>query len=74
MDLNFPKVKNVPAKLLADDIFPYIVDDKENQKIWNKILGDFRKKIKKDFDEKGIPVPKIVIDYTKEKIKLPYYE
>lgn len=69
-----PHVRNVSPRLLAEDIFPYIPDDEENQKAWDKIFKDFRIKMRKDFEEKGIPIPRIDIDYTKEKIKLPYHE
>lgn len=61
----FPIVKNVSAKTIGMDIFPYIPGDKKNNKIWEKYFKKLYKKIKADFDAKGIPTPKVVIDRTK---------
>lgn len=34
-------------------------------KIWDDMFKEIHQKIKKDFDEKGIPLPMVEIDYTK---------
>jgi hypothetical protein len=67
-DLNFPKVKNVSAKTIAEDIFPFIPGDKENMKVWDKMFENLTNLIKKDFADKGIPMPKIVIDHSRTPI------
>jgi hypothetical protein len=68
MDLNFPIVKNVSAKTIAEDIFPFIPGNKENMKAWDKMFKDMADLIKKDFADKGIPMLKIVIDYSRTPI------
>lgn len=64
----FPIVKNVSPRTLADDIFPYIPGDEENMQHWDEVFMDLKEKIVKAFDEKGIPLPKIKIDYSEKPI------
>ena len=59
-----PFVKNVPAKTLADDIFPFIPGNKKNMKEWENMMKPMWEKIAEDFKEKGIPMPEVVIDTT----------
>lgn len=66
--LEFPKVTKVSPKLLADDIFPYIPGDEENMKIWEEDFKKIAEKIKKEFKEKKIPLPKIEINYSRKPI------
>ena len=67
-NIQLPKVKNVSPRLLADDIFPYIPGDKENMAEWEKIFKTMHANIKEAFDEKGIPMPEVVIDHNKDPI------
>lgn len=63
-NLQFPVVKNVQPRTIAQDIFPYIPGDKKNMKAWDKIFKDTFDPIKKMYKEAGIPMPTIVIDST----------
>ncbi len=67
-DLNFPRVKNIEVKLLGDEIFPFIPHDKENMAEWNKMFSELASNIKDDFDKKGISLPSIIINHSREPI------
>lgn len=62
--IDFPFVRNVQPRLIADDIFPYIPGDKENMAVWDRMFKQLHDDIKKEFDAKGIPMPGISIDST----------
>lgn len=63
-DFKFPIVKNVNPKLLGDDIVPFIPGNEENMKMWDEQMKLFFKSLRDDFNKKGVPFPKIVIDST----------
>lgn len=62
--IDFPIVKNIQPKLLADEIFPYIPGNKKNMAAWDKIFKDIFDPIRQEFKDKGIPWPRIIIDST----------
>ncbi len=61
-NIKFPFVKNVSAKGIGADLFPYSPGDPNNMRKWDKMLKGMAEKIKSKFDKKGIPMPTIVID------------
>ena len=64
----FPIVNNINQKRIADDIIPFIPNDLENQKMWKEMLEKIWKPIIEDFKNKGIPLPKIIINHSKTPI------
>ena len=63
-NLNFPIVKNVSPRTLAQDIVPYSPGDENNMRMWRAHFKEMGEKLKKDLDERGIPMPTIVYDTT----------
>lgn len=62
--LQFPIVKNVSARTIAQDIKGFDPNNPKDVAEWDKVMKDMFLHIKELFDEKGIDMPKIVIDHT----------
>ena len=67
--IEFPKVKNVSPKSLADDIFPYIPGDEKNEAVWKKLFKDMYEKIAEDFKKAGKQMPMIKIIHDKKPLR-----
>jgi len=63
-DIKLPIVKKVSPRLLANDIKSFDPNNPKDVQEWKEMFDNMFNKIKADFDAKGIPMPKIVIDHT----------
>ena len=63
-NLQFPTIKNIKPKLAADDIKGFDPNNPKDVEEWGQIMKDMYDRIKVDFDKKGIPMPRVVIDST----------
>jgi len=67
-NINFPYVRNVSSKTIAGDIKHYDPNDPNCVREWKKVTDEIFNKVKDELDAKGIPMPKIVFDTSKEPI------
>ena len=58
----------MPSRTLGMDIIGYDPGDPNSVKEWDEVSKGLFDKVKAAFDEKGIPMPTLVIDTSKEPI------
>ena len=63
-NIQFPLTKKVVARTLAQDIKGFDPSNPKDVEEWGNLFKEMFSNIKKKFDEKGIPMPGIVIDST----------
>lgn len=62
--IQFPIVKNVCARTIAQDIKGFNPNNPNDVKEWAEQQKKLWDSVKKQFDDKGIPMPTVVIDRT----------
>ena len=67
-DIQFPKIKNVSPRLLSNDLKGFDPSNPTDVKEWGKVMEEWGSRMKKLFDEKGIPLPEISIISSKKPI------
>jgi len=63
-NINFPIVRNVQAKTIAQDIKGFDPNNPKDVAEWGEQMRKMWSHIKEMFDAKGIPMPTISIDHT----------
>jgi hypothetical protein len=63
--MQFPIVKNVNARTIAQDIKGFDPGNPQDVADWDEQQKKMWLHIKEQFDAKGIPMPTVVIDHTK---------
>lgn len=60
----FPIVKNIMPKTIVNDIKCFDPNNSKDVQEWDEMMKVIFDKVKKDFDEKGIPIPQVVFHIT----------
>jgi len=60
----FPIVKNIAARTIGQDLKGFDPNNPKDVEEWGNMFKEMWKGVKEEFDKKGIPMPKIVLDST----------